>query len=154
LVRVGSFLEAFSSLRGSLSFHWLATMAPKAKGLAKKAVAVVPMKAMKAMKAMKSTTKPSYKVTVKGTVYTVPGSIPKKHAKRVKMIEISTKNLPKIYVPLTEAEAVNKVDPEVYSESLGMRIKTKWDNKGCVVWGLTEAFHKTSFGTEWKTPST
>jgi hypothetical protein len=113
-----------------------------------KAVARVPMKAMKAMKAIKALTKLSCKVTVKGKVFKLPGAVPKKHDKRVKMIEISTNNLEKVYVPLTEAEAVNWVDPEVYSDVLEMRIKTKWNYSGGVVWGLTEDFNVKSFGTE------
>ena len=107
-----------------------------------------PMKAMKAMKApMKAMKAPkAYTVEFPKKVYKVPGDIPKKYAKRVKMIEINTKGFDKIYYPLTEAEAANWVAPPIFSQSLNMRIKTCWDNTGSVVWNVSKEFADKAFG--------
>ena len=100
--------------------------------------------ATKAMKAMKA--KPSYKVVINGKTFVVPGYVPKQYAKHVRMIRVNVETLKHIWIPLTVAECENWVDPKIFSDSVGMRIQTLWNNEGNVVWGLQKDFEKKSFG--------
>ena len=66
-------------------------------------------------------------VVVGGVKYTLTEGWDVKTALETVHVELPTMRLDKVFVPLTRVEVFNWVEPKIYSQVCGFRIKAQWD---------------------------
>ena len=75
-------------------------------------------------------------VQLNGVVYKLPPNFPVEAAKEIVMIEVDTRNLPRVHVPQFRLEAHLGMGPKLYNQFQDVTLKAGWDDYGNAAMGV------------------